>query len=99
MLALAWLTISLPVVARAQRMLAEQTETKQASGLNEEESNNPLSGASEEKTPSPSTLSEYLHEVTQLRHPVTTLNMGYDHLNRSLYIAYHGELLVPPPNC
>lgn len=99
MLALVWLTVSLPVVARAQRVLAEKTQTEQSGGLNEEDNSNPLSGATEEKTPSPNTLSEYLHEMAQLRHPVSALNRSYMQLHSSLYIAYHGELLVPPPNC
>lgn len=97
--ALLWLTVSLPVVARAQRLLAAQERIEKPMQQEEEDGCNPLTGATEEKTPSPNTLSEYLHEIAQLRHPVRLPIRTYIHQSTSLYLAYHGELLVPPPNC
>jgi ABC-type transport system involved in cytochrome bd biosynthesis fused ATPase/permease subunit len=98
-LALVWLTVSLPVVSDSMKELAGQEMTN--SPLTpEEETSNPLNGTTEEKAPtSSSTVSEeYLHE-----HHKTDpffLSAAQIHMleNAGTYTAFHGELLVPPPN-
>lgn len=95
LLALLWLTVSLPVVTRAQDF---RTQWEQAQGMATEETGNPMTGTTEEKAPSSINLSEFLHEGSQLRHPVPAPLLHQAGCYASRYQAYHGELLVPPPN-
>lgn len=95
LLSLVWLTVSLPVVTRAQDF---RTQWEQAQGMTTEENGNPLAGTTEEKAPSSINLSEFLHEGSQLRHPRPAPLLHQAGSYASRYQAYHGELLVPPPN-
>lgn len=102
-LALLWLTISLPFVYDAQQLIAKQSAITTVITLDDNpvecsEDANPLSSSVEEKAGSNSSiLEEYLHhddegvssEDPQLSH---IDNRSYD-----LYLAFHGELLSPPP--
>jgi len=101
-LALLWLTVSVPYVFNAQKQLLSQ-EKQQPVPVNsqqEEEAANPFASTTEEKTPgSGNTLSEFLHEIELLKHPSRNLTRYFMYIRSSLYIAFHGELLVPPPNC
>lgn len=101
-LALLWLTVSLPFVYDAQQLLADETSAV-AISLDDNpveggEDANPIAGSVEEKAPSnASVLEEYLHhndEAFSLDNPRLSHldNRSYD-----LYIAFHGELLSPPP--
>lgn len=95
MLALTWLTISTPFVYTAQ----QQTARQQAMNVgDEEDTSNPFANTTEEKTPDGfNTLSEYLHEYKVIIHPeVIAINHFPAHF-ADLYIAFHGELLSPPP--
>lgn len=96
LLSLLWLTVSLPVITRAQEV---RIQWEQEQGLATEESGNPLAGTTEEKAPSGPNLNEYLHESGQLRHPGREQLLHQARRFASFYRAYHGELLVPPPNC
>ncbi|HUR65864.1 MAG TPA: hypothetical protein VMZ03_05900 [Chitinophagaceae bacterium] len=105
-LALLWLTISAPFVFESnQRLAAEKTqETTSALATNDaaEDDTEPFSNTTEEKAPSnPNTLSEeYLHHHDHSQyHMISLLDASlYIHGDAGTYIAYHGELLVPPPN-
>ena len=105
-LALLWLTISAPFVLESnQRLAAERSqEASSAPATNDatEEDTNPFSNTTEEKAPSsPNTLSEeYLHHHDHSQyHRVSLLDASlYIHGDAGTYLAYHGELLVPPPN-
>ncbi len=95
-LALGWLTISLPFVYNAQQYASE---ISQPNDVNESKTNNnynPLSNTTEEKTPDQ--VQEYLHgqyENLELQ----TANLDHLHTHEcKVYIAFHGELLCPPPN-
>jgi hypothetical protein len=95
MLALAWLTISTPFVYKAQ----QQTTRQQAMNVSDEEdASNPFANTTEEKTPNGfNTISEYLHEYKVITPPeVIVINHFPAHF-ADLYIAFHGELLSPPP--
>lgn len=101
-MALLWLTISAPFVFACQQELAKQSKTGQSQSPlagNEEETANPFGNTTEEKAPSSSSFSEeYLHD-----HPATDFffsvaSQYYKGENAGTYIAFHGELLVPPPN-
>jgi hypothetical protein len=97
MLALAWLTISLPVVYSAQQT-AEQKRA--ATTGTEEENGNPLANTNEEKTSgnSSSFSEEYLHDVHHAEHYITDLSIEYSIEHFHTYIAFYGDLESPPPD-
>ena len=95
--ALAWLTVSLPYVHKARQ--AYQQLCKQTGDTNtDEDSGNPLSNTTEEKAESgTSLLSEYLHEAPVMERHFVTLSTAYACHPSALYLAYHPDLLIPPP--
>ncbi len=96
---LLWLTISAPFVFAAQQELAQTEKASSAVPDNEEESSDPFGNNTEEKAPSGTSFSEeYLHDHSL--HEYFSLNTltHYGCGNTGTYIAFHGELLVPPPN-
>jgi hypothetical protein len=101
--ALLWLTVSAPFVFAAQQELAKQEKTSNnGSPLSgsEEETTNPLGNTTEEKAPSGSNnfSEEYLHDHHVDDH-FFSIDLQYHKCeNAGTYVAYHGELLVPPPN-
>ena len=102
--ALTWLTISAPFVFESQKQLTktEKMPSDQSPlAGSEEENGNPLgNNTTEEKAPkSLNTFSEeYLHDHYRSDH-LFSLALQYHKLkNAGIYIAYHGEPLVPPPN-
>lgn len=101
-LALLWLTISAPFVVAGQKELAKHE--KMAShdftpSSGEEDSANPFGNNTEEKSPSSSSFSEeYLHDHHKADHIFSIVSRYHKCENAGTYIAYHGELLVPPPN-
>lgn len=102
-LALAWLTVSTPFVLASQQEQAKQHKMEKASSSpienSEEESSNPLGNNTEEKVPTTTSLSEeYLHTAHIISHFYTEVSQYHTHENSDTYIAFHGELLVPPPN-
>jgi hypothetical protein len=97
---LLWLTISTPFVYAAQQ---QQKAYSQPMPADEEipgaEENNPFSNTTEEKAESGSgSLSEYLHHIHELIHPAGSLHKHNCSHDFSVYVAFHGELLCPPPN-
>jgi hypothetical protein len=102
-LALLWLTISAPFVFTYQEKLGEQGKmatSEVPSGNNEEEAANPFGNSTEEKAPttSSSLSEEYLHDHHQTDHFFSIASQYHTLQNAGTYIAFHGELLVPPPN-
>jgi hypothetical protein len=104
MIALAWLTVSVPFVLETQKNLAKISKiTLDQSPLagTEEESGNPIgNNSTEEKAPKTlNTFSEeYLHDHHISYHLFSLALQYYKHENAGIYIAHHGEPLVPPPN-
>ena len=101
--ALSWLTISAPFVFEQQQKIAKQNSSNCASlpiTANEEEAANPFSGSTEEKAPkSLNTFSEeYLHDHHQSEYLFSIASKFHKCEDAGTYVAYHGELLVPPPN-
>lgn len=100
---LLWLTISTPFVIACQQELdklettSDATTTLPSSG---EETDNPLGNTNEEKTPgaSSSFSEEYLHEHHSTHYFSGIISLYNKCDNADTYHAYHGELLVPPPN-
>jgi len=100
--ALLWLTISAPFVYAGQQNLAQQEKTSSTTLplANEEESSNPFGNTTEEKTPSGSNSfsEEYIHDHHKQDHFFSIILRYYNSENAGTYIAFHGELDVPPPD-
>ena len=100
--ALSWLTISAPFVFEQQQKIAKQNTCANAdlpiAGTEEEA--NPFSGSTEEKAPkSLNTFSEeYLHDQHQSEYFFSITSQFHKGEDAGTYVAFHGELLVPPPN-
>jgi hypothetical protein len=101
-MALVWLTVSAPFVYAAQQELAKHQKTEKAAAPlagTEEESSNPFGNNTEEKTPGSNTFSEeFLHDHHINSHFLIEISQYHKSENADIYIAFHGELLVPPPN-
>jgi len=101
-LALLWLTISAPFVVAAQQELTKQGKTANAGSPlagNEEEAANPFGNTTEEKAPGNTTFSEeFLHDNHKADYFFSISSQYHKCENAGTYVAYHGELLVPPPN-
>ena len=102
MLALAWLTVCLPVVYGAQQDQDSYVATENLPDENapEDDSDNPLANTTEEKTPnSVNTPSEeYLHDSHAAENYIAVPSTEYKLENVPIYIAFHGELISPPPD-
>lgn len=101
-MALLWLTVSLPFVYANQQELARQGQVSTSSPLagTEEEAANPFGSNTEEKAPNSgnSFSEEYLHDHHKSDYFFTIASQFHKCENAGTYIAFHGELLVPPPN-
>ena len=102
-LALVWLTISTPFVCSFKQemaKLAKMDNSQSPIGGIEKDNSNPLGNNTEEKTPSTgiSFSEEYLHDHPSTHYFFAELATFHKSKNSDTYIAYHGELLVPPPN-
>ena len=93
---LTWLTVCLPFVNESQKMAKVQTE--QTSDETKDDGGNPLTNTNEEKSESgTSLLSEYLHEIPVLHHHFILLTTGFKGHPSDIYIAFHPEMIIPPP--
>ncbi len=101
---LAWLTVCLPYVnesrsaVKAQVVLSseEVPETEDNRLLNDD--SNPLNNTNEEKSESGSSLpSEYLHHGFVLEHRFSHTVSLHKYHPSDLYIAFHPEMIIPPP--
>ena len=102
-LALMWLTVSTPFVLASHQQQAKQYKMEKSASSplagNEEETNNPFANNTEDKAPNTSIFSEeYLHSFHIISHFYPEISQYHKHENSDTYIAFHGELLVPPPN-
>ena len=100
-IALLWLTVSTPFVYASQQKLAaihKSANTSDNPPVDEEESN-PLGNSTEEKTPGGISLSEeYLHDHLSADHYFHIASHFHKLDDAKVYVAFHGEMLVPPPN-
>ena len=100
-LALLWLTVSIPFVTASQQQLAkiEKSQSLPSCHTNDEEATNPFGNNTEEKAPSNSTVSEeYLHDHNHAENFLSVISQFYKCENSGIYNAFHGEVQVPPPN-
>jgi hypothetical protein len=101
-MALVWLTLGTSFVYSAQQEWAKlQKMSKKASPLSnaENEASNLPGNDAEGKTPVNNTLSEeFIHEHHSAIHFPVKLSTYHNSESADIYIAFHRELLVPPPN-
>jgi hypothetical protein len=102
LIALLWLTVSTPFVYAAQQELAKHTKVihSDESPCDEEETSNSIGNTTEEKKPSGnnSLSEEYLHHHQYEENFFTIVSQTHMCENADIYVAYHGELDVPPPD-
>lgn len=104
MLTLLWLTISTPFVVSFQDEMARQGITANDSSpvsSDEEDTSNPFGNNTEEKPASNASISlseEYLHDSHKAEYLFAVTSTYHKCENADTYTAFHGELLVPPPN-
>jgi hypothetical protein len=93
----------LPFVNASQQQATEQGASASDNPLNAEEddnNNNPFGNTTEEKTSSNfnSLSEEYLHDAHAFDNYVIVPSIEYKLEHVSTYIAFHGELISPPPD-
>jgi hypothetical protein len=95
--ALIWLTISIPFVYQSQQQMSVATTDL---ACNEEEAGNPLGNTTEEKKHSGnnSLSEEYLHHHCTEDLFISPIAKFHKSENSGVYNAFHGEVQVPPPN-
>jgi hypothetical protein len=101
--ALAWLTVSAPFVYASQQQAQKShsaIENNNPVGGHEEEAPNPLNNTPEEKKPGSnnSFAEEFLHDLQSDDYLLNAHRLYHRAESGDDYIAFHGELLVPPPN-
>ncbi len=99
-LALVWLTLSLPIIYQSQQNQTSYQTLSSEIPVNTEDDSNPLTNTNEEKN-SNSNISlseEYLHDQHSCDHYFFIDLQTHRGENADTYIAYHGELDVPPPD-
>jgi hypothetical protein len=97
MLALLWLSVSTPYVYRFQQKVKAEKQA-QTNAPDEDSEGSLNNNINEEKSESgPNTLQEYLHEPLHLEHPSLAQVNEYGHFEQKASIAYHPELISPPP--
>jgi hypothetical protein len=102
MLALLWLTISLPYVYESQQKMAKEAKStisdSSMADSSDEENSGPV--GAEEKNPNSnnSVSEEYLHDAHVEEYFFSASSQFYKCVSAGIYIAYHGELDVPPPD-
>jgi hypothetical protein len=96
MLALLWLSVSMPFIYASQK--AAQEKNTNAAVADEEDSAGNNTNTTEEKTCSNlNTVNEYLHEPLHLfDNSIVVPGHNACHTTAA-YTAFHGELLSPPP--
>lgn len=99
--ALLWLTVSTPFVFASQQQAnryEKLIEKNQNVPLDENEQN-PYGNTTEEKAPVSSSIQEeFLHENHTSEYFLLLASQYPELKNSGIYIAFHGELHVPPPN-
>jgi len=101
MLTLAWLTISAPFVAASQQQLAKQQKAFSLScpvSDSEDETAGSGNNTIEEKVPCNTFAEEFLHDHPAAHYLSSETSTYHKLENAGAYTAFHGELLVPPPN-
>lgn len=89
------------MAARTLQVKHDKVAAANTASSNDEEAANPFGNTTEEKAPSGSNVSfseEYLHDNHHSDHFFSAKASYHKCENADTYHAFHGELLVPPPN-
>jgi hypothetical protein len=98
MLALLWLSVSTPYVYQFQQKTKTEKQAVTAENNADAEDGGLLTNTNEEKAESgPNTLQEFLHEPLHLEHPSIEQVNEYGHFEQKASVAYHPDLISPPP--
>ena len=100
MLALVWLTVSVPFVNAVRKAeTAKSTHIPVSKNTDDETAPDPFGNTTEEQTSSGQTsiAEEYLHHTYTYDYSFPIPSAYYKIENVKTYIAFHGELLSPPP--
>jgi hypothetical protein len=96
LIALAWLTISLPYVTASQQVTKQLLQT--SSDQPEDDNCSPLTNTTEEKTEGGvNTLSEYMHELYSSVQSISMVVRYYKCHPSDIYYAFHPDSFSPPP--
>lgn len=102
MVMLCWLTVSAPFIVASLQQLAQQQKMSavEVPGTDsQEESGDSGSNNIEEKVPNDTSIAEeFLHDHHTTDCFFTIMSTFHKSENADAYQAFHGELLVPPPN-
>jgi len=101
MLSLLWLTISTPFTYASHQNLVKQGKIVKLSpdAGNEEEATNPFGNNTEKGPTDGSSFSEeYIHPANKIEYFYSQEMQFYKCEKPGIYTAFHGEILVPPPN-
>ena len=95
MLALFWLLVSLPFIHAAQQV--EKQAIHANAGIENDEV--PFTDTNEEKSKNgKSTVIEYLNELSEINNLFTLLRRCFKCHSDDVYVAFHSELISPPPD-
>ena len=102
-MALLWLSVSTPFVFENQKKKTDNAKCcsqSPFSGMEEENKSSTTNNAEEKipKTTFNNFTEEYLHDHHKSGHIALIHLQYFKHQDAGIYIAYHGEPLVPPPN-
>ena len=96
-IALLFLTVSAPLSLNSQTL--NDIPTQQSDSSTEDDSTNPFGNNTEEKVPSSNNLAEeYLHDSLDATALSQNDRSRFASHDVEIFIDYHHELLVPPPN-
>lgn len=100
MLSLLWLTISTPFTFASHQNLVKLGKVIKlsADAANEEEATNPFGNNTEKGADASPFSEEYIHPANKIEHLLSQEMQFYNCEKSGIYIAFHGEILVPPPN-
>lgn len=105
LLMMLWLTVSTPFVFASQlkaehkHALSAATSQNDDAAADDEQACTPLGGTEEKTSNGVSSMSEeYLHMDSELFHLAELSLIHTPQHTVSEYVAFHGELLCPPPN-
>ena len=87
------LTIGLPLTYSSMLKLKEVSTSGKVADKG------PYSNSTEEKVPVQTVNEEYVHSSdSELSVALLQLSASYIHVHEAIYVAFHGEMLCPPPN-
>lgn len=98
---LLWMTVSAPFVVAGRQAAAAEKQMQWADLVDSEDQSscNPFGNNTEEKVPCSTSFSEeYLHHTDESFHAAELASQHTRCQAVKEYVAFHGEMLCPPPN-